>query len=414
MNKLRNGLIYERCTLCGANLTKSDRKGRKRSELHAESGCEGKRTSWAYVVDVGAEGAKKRKQKRKVGFKTAGEAREALAELQGGHRDGTHVEPSKLTLGDYLDGWLEVVRARRAPATYQARRHHVAYIKHAGIDEVLLQALTEQDVERMAARLAQDGKLRGDGGLSPRSIGDVCTTLTTALNDAVRQRLVQRNVAEGAYRGQSGSRDADGVFAWTAEELRRWIEVVSGDELWPLWRFLAFTGTRRGEALAIRDRDIDLASGTATINRAAARDLDGQLAYRAPKSARSRRTIDLDAETVRVLRDARQARTVVPLGGSNERLAFTLADGSPVRPYGLRSRFATTVKAAGVPRLTPHGLRHTHASLLLLSGVPLHVVSRRLGHASEAFTAKTYAHVLNGQGADAASKLAGLVDREAQ
>ncbi|MCC5948114.1 MAG: tyrosine-type recombinase/integrase [Nitriliruptoraceae bacterium] len=413
MNHQRQGSVFRRCTTCGTNLTGQRRDGAVRADLHAEGPCEGTRSSWAYVVDVNAPGAP-REQRRAGGFATKAEALEAATELQRTRRDGTHVEPSKLTLGAYLDGWLEVVRSKRAPATYEARRHHIAYVRHAGIADIPVQSLTEQHVEQMAVRLAESGRLRGEGGLSARSIKDVCTTLTTALNDAVRQRLIQRNVAEGARRGEAATQGADKVFAWTADELRQWLDAVADDELGPLWRFLAFTGARRGEALAIRDRDIDLAAGTATINRAAGRDLDGELAYRPPKTARGRRTIDLDAETVRVLREARQSRTVVALGASDSRLAFTLPDGEPVSAYGLRARFATTVKRAKVPRITPHGLRHTHASLLLASGVPLHVVSRRLGHANEAFTAKTYAHVLNGQGAEAAAKLAGLIDREAQ
>lgn len=411
MNGQRQGSVYRRCTLCGHSLTGTARDGRDRAEVHRASGCGGTRHTWAYRVDVSAPGAP-RKQRRGGGFATKAEALEAMAEVQRGYRKGTAVEPSKQTLGQYLDGWLEVVKATKAPATYQTRRHHVAYIKAAGIGDVPMQALSELDAERMAARLAESGRVRGDGGISPRSIADICTTLTTALNAAVRQRMIPRNVAQGAYHAPTTSADSEGIFAWTADELRAWLEVAAMDELWPFWRFCAFTGVRPGEARAVRDRDLDLTAGTVTINRAAGVDLDGEPAYRTPKSARGRRTIDLDAETVEVLRDARKARTVVALG--TESLAFTLSDGSPITKSSQRQRFEATVKRAGVPRLSPHGLRHTHASLLLLAGVPLHVVSRRLGHSSEAFTAKTYAHVLNGQGAEAASRLADLVAKDAQ
>lgn len=412
MNTQRAGSVYRRCTLCGGNLTGTTKAGEVRADLHAEGDCGGTESAWSFRVDVSAPGAPRR-QKRGGGYPTKAQALEAMAELQRGHRLGTAVEPSKLTLGQFLDGWLEVVRATKAPNTYETRRHHVEYVRPV-LGDVPLQALTELDIERMASRLAVSGKRNGQG-LAPRSIADVCTTLTTALNDAVRKRLIPRNVAEGAYRMPSNTTgDADGVFAWNANELGAWLEVAMQDELAALWRFLPFTGARRGEALAIRDRDIDLSAATVTINRAAAKDLEGHLAYRAPKSARGRRTIDLDAETVEVLRQARASRRIVAIGDASSSLAFTLPDGSPITPGGLRPRFARLVKLAGVPRLTPHGLRHTHATLLLAAGVPLHVVSRRLGHANEAFTARVYAHVLNGQGSDAANRLADLMRKEAQ
>lgn len=87
---------------------------------------------------------------------------------------------------------------------------------------------------------------------------------------------------------------------------------------------------------------------------------------------------------------------------------FTFADGRPLHPDGVNQRFDTLVKRANVPRITPHGLRHTHATLLLLAGEPLHVVSRRLGHANEAFTARVYEHVLPRQGERAARARRGM------
>jgi integrase len=245
MSSQRQGWVYRRCTQCGDNLTGTTRSGRSRADLHDDGPCGGGASTWSFRVDVSAPGAPRR-QRRGGGFATKAEALEAMAELQRGHRLGTAVEPSKLTVGQFLDGWLEVVKATKASATYATRSHHVEYARPV-LGDIPLQALTELDVERMAARLAASGG-RAGRGLAPRSIADVCTTLTTALNDAVRKRLIPRNVAEGAYRVPSNtSRDADGVFAWTAAELHAWLEVAAGDELWPLWRFLAFTGARRGE-----------------------------------------------------------------------------------------------------------------------------------------------------------------------
>lgn len=409
----REGWVYRRCTRCGANLTGKTKDGEPRADVHAESDCESTEASWSFRVDVSPPGAPRR-QRRGGGFATKAQALEAMAELQRTYRRGEAVEPSKMTVGQFLDGWLEVVRATRAAGTAENRKHHVAYIKRAGLGDVPLQALTELDVERMAARLAESGRARG-GGLAPRSIADVNTTLTTALNEAVRKRLIPRNVAVGAYRASVHAKGGgEGVFAWSAEELAAWEAVAAEDELYPLWRFMAYTGCRKGEAIGLPERELDLSAGLVTFVRTRTKGAGGHVADGVPKSARSRRTIDLDPETVDVLREARRARTVVALGGASV-LAFTLPDGSPIHPDAVRTRMRRITRAAGVPPLSPHGLRHTHATLMLLAGVPLHVVSRRLGHASESFTAQQYAHVLNGQGSAAASTFADLVGgKEAQ
>lgn len=91
-------------------------------------------------------------------------------------------------------------------------------------------------------------------------------------------------------------------------------------------------------------------------------------------------------------------------------LAFTYDDGKPLHPDGVTQRFDRHVRESGLPRITFKGLRHTHATLLLLRGRPLHVVSRRLGHANEVFTARVYSHVLPGQNGAAVDDLASAVD----
>lgn len=133
---------------------------------------------------------------------------------------------------------------------------------------------------------------------------------------------------------------------------------------------------------------------------------DGQAESGRPKSARSRRTIEIDPATVNALVEHKRRQPVANIDG----LCFTYEDGSPVHPDGISHRFGTLVRDAGLPRITFKGLRHTHATLMLLNGKPLHVVSRRLGHSNEAFTARVYSHVLPGQDGAAANDFAAMVD----
>lgn len=127
------------------------------------------------------------------------------------------------------------------------------------------------------------------------------------------------------------------------------------------------------------------------------------------KTRTSRRTIDLDATTVEVLVDWRAAQARELGDGDRDRVVFTRQNGQPVHPHVLSQTFERVLTAAGLPRIRLHDLRHTHATLLLRAGVPIKVVSERLGHASPAFTMSVYQHVLPGMQRDAADTFARLM-----
>lgn len=172
------------------------------------------------------------------------------------------------------------------------------------------------------------------------------------------------------------------------------------------------TGVRRGEVVALRWSDVDLAAHRLTVNQAAT-VIDGAELVAAPKARRSRRAIDLDPDTVSLLQRhrARQREQFLMLGVSataSDRV-FTNEVGEPIRPNSIGQAFRRLVDAAGVPVIRLHDLRHTHATHLLMAGVNVKVVSERLGHSSVSFTLDTYGHVMPGQQAEAAAAAAALL-----
>ena len=133
-----------------------------------------------------------------------------------------------------------------------------------------------------------------------------------------------------------------------------------------------------------------------------------------PKTRRSRRVIDLDADTVEALQQHRsqQREHYLSLGitaTASDRV-FTGDLGEPLRPNSVGQAFRRLVRTADVPTIRLHDLRHTHASHLLMAGVNVKVVSERFGHASVSFTLDTYGHVMPGQQAEAAAAAAALLD----
>jgi integrase len=169
------------------------------------------------------------------------------------------------------------------------------------------------------------------------------------------------------------------------------------------------TGMRCSELLGLRWTDIDLDAGTLSINRglvAVGYDL-----HESRGKTRNSRRIDLDPTTVRVLtawRSWQQAEREA-VGASPPDHLFTDASGEQVHPHSISQTFERIAARVDVPLIRLHDLRHTHATLLIKEGVPVKVVSERLGHAKAAFTIETYQHVLPGMQADAARTFEQLV-----
>ncbi len=230
--------------------------------------------------------------------------------------------------------------------------------------------------------------------------------LRTALGDAERSGLVHRNVARLMDPPCHGA--APEQRCWNEHQLRQFLHVAMTHRLGPAIWLAAMTGMRRGEVLGLRWSDIDLDTATLSIRRSVS--CTGYQVHTTPTKTRtSRRAIDLDQRTVVVLREWRR-RQLGELGTvAADETVFTRPDGQPVHPHTLSQTVARLQRTADVPAIRLHDLRHTHATLMLKHGIPLKVVSERLGHSTPAFTMAVYQHVLPGMQRDAANTFARLI-----
>ena len=285
------------------------------------------------------------------------------------------------------------------------------------IGHIPLQKLQPEDLDRLYAKLLSDGKRNGkDGGLSARSVRAVHTTIQSALSDAVRRGTVVRNVADLADPPAAG-RSEQAMSVWTSDELRCFLEAISGHDLYPLYLLAATTGMRRGELAGLTWCNVDLDAARLTVNQQIL-SVGYNLIESSLKSATSRRTIDLDPLTVAELRRHRRNQLEQRMATgrrSDDGYVFAKPDGSPVHPDYISQTFRRAVAKLDVPRIRLHDLRHTHASILLQQGVNAKVVSERLGHSSVAFTMTVYQHVMPGMQAQAAATFGAAVfgDRQA-
>jgi integrase len=173
----------------------------------------------------------------------------------------------------------------------------------------------------------------------------------------------------------------------------------------------ASTGLRRGEVLGLRWQDVDLKKGTLQVTQAV-ESVGEKLGVKPPKTDRSARTIKMPAilvtELERHRREQLEQRLKLGLGGRPE-LVFTSPLGEMIDPDSFSEAFGN--RAATIKPITFHGLRHTHLTLLLKSGVPVHVVSARAGHAKPSITLDTYSHLLGGEDNDAAKQAEAILLR---
>ena len=370
--------------------------------------------SWFFVVDIAPSGGA-RKQVRRRGFRTKREAQAELTRALHSLGEGTFVEPSRLTVQEWFETWLaglRVVGLEDSTIDSYDRNLHNHVLPSIGAAR--LQSLTPVDLDRLYARLLSRGRRDGRGGLSAKTVRYISTIIGKALSDAEKKGLVARNVARAATAPSPKAARAPEMTFWTPTQLRAFFDFLADDDLLPLVRLTAMTGARRGEMCGLRWDDVDLDAGRIAIRRQRISIRRQPVDKDYPKTDQGRRSIDLDPETVTVLRSHRirqaERRLALGIGRNDPGRVFTDVWGEPLHPDRLSETFDRRVEKSGQPRIRFHDLRHTHASHLLKAGVNIKIVSRRLGHASVSFTLDKYSHLMPDDDQQAALAVAALLD----
>lgn len=324
--------------------------------------------------------------RRAVYGRTRKEVADRLAELISKTSAGIPLAVDDWTVERFAHHWLtDVVAPRLRPATLSSYRETLRLHVVPSLGRVQLRALTPAHLRKLLAD-------KTAGGLSPRSVQIVHGTLRTMLGEAVREELVERNVA--AIVRPPSVRHVE-VQPWSPEEAGAFLVAIADHRLYALFAVGVALGLRKGELLALLWSDVDLERGLVHVRRTVQR-LPTGLVFGPPKSDRSRRTIPLPATSAKVLRvhRARQAAEALALGPDwpDLGLVFTSAAGTLVEPRNLSRFFDQLIASTGVRRIRFHDLRHTCASLLLAQGVPARVVMDVLGQL--AITTDLYSHVM--------------------
>lgn len=326
---------------------------------------------------------------------------ERLAARLAADRNGRNDQARSLTFGAYLTRqWLPGKQVVLAASTYAGYRRNVERHILPSLGRIPLRRLRPHHLEALYSSLLH----RGDRtGLAPKTVYEIHLVIRGALTDAVRRGLVTRNVALIAHAPRMRAIPKVEQRSWTAEELQAFLRAAAGHRLFSALWAAAFTGMRRNELLGLSWDDLDIAKATLSINRGLVA-IGYDLQETRGKTANARRRIDLDPTTIDVLTAWRAWQTIEQhaVGIEPSARMFTDGRGEAIHPHAISQTFERIARRAGVRVLRLHDLRHTHGTLLIAAGVPVKVVSERLGHATPTFTIETYQHVLPGMQADAA------------
>jgi integrase len=306
------------------------------------------------------------------------------------------LDPSRVTVAVYLNRWLDHIRTQVSPRTLEVYGETIARIvPHIG-NVVLSKLRPDAIAATYAAALRR---------LSPRSVHMMHRLLAQSLRQALRWQLIARNPCDAVSpprveRRQMQVLDADATAAL--------IDAVRGRSLFMPIMLGVLCGLRRGEIAALRWRDVDLDAGRLLIVASLEQTNGGVIRLKPPKSGRSR-TVALPALAVEELRRhrLRQAEELLQLGirQADETHVCLQSNYQPWPPRSLSSVFAKFIRAAGLPRVRLHDLRHSHATHLLGANVHPKIVQERLGHANIGTTMDLYTHVMPGMQDEAASRI---------
>jgi integrase len=365
-----------------------------------------KRSENTYTLRVfqGRDGGK-RQYLNKTFHGTKKEAQRALNAMLRDQDQGTLIEPTRSSLNDYFDQWLETaVRPRVRPRTLASYKDVLNLYVRPTLGSRLVAKLGLLDIQDAYRQLTEAGR-------SPRTVRYAHSILNSALKQAVKWKLLQHNPADHVELPRQQRRE---IQPLDQEQAGRFLDTAAGTRHYTLFSLLLGTGLRPGEALGLRWEDFDVTSGYLSVQRALA--FTGKVwRLDEPKTTRGRRRVKLPVSLSAELRAHRQEQRQARLASAGEYqdhgLMFASENGAPLDERNIVHRhFKPLLKRAKLPAtLRLYDLRHTHATLLLLAGENPKVVSERLGHASVALTLDVYSHVLPSMQHAAADRLEAML-----
>lgn len=365
----------------------------------------GKKEGSIHRLPSGSFRAQVTLQGRRLSFtaKTRRECQEWIKKVQGQIDEGMTFASTKITLAEYLDGWLSNSKFSKRPATWkhyeQLIRSYIVLI----IGDFKIKDLRPEHIQGLYNQLLEQK-------VGVYVVRKIHTLLHSALTQAVKMGTIPRNPADAVMQPKEPSKE---MKILDENQVSQLLVSVSNHRWEALFYMAVTTGMRQMELLGLKWTDLDWVKRTIKVERQLVRPDKEGIQFAPPKTKFGRRSVDLGSRAIEVLRRHYQHQHVERMAAGEHwiesGLIFTNSNGGPIHPRNLLRDFKMLLRHTGLPMIRFHDLRHTAASLMLNHGTPVLVVSRRLGHAKPSITLDVYGHLLPRMQAEAAEMLDELI-----
>lgn len=415
---------------------------------------------WEALITLGRDPGTGKVKRLAVYGKTQQECRDKLIETLQSIKNQTFVEPHKITLGEWLDTWLNDYKKNNLrPSTYASYEYLIRYHIKPKLGKAFLKDLRPETIQRFYNELlktmperakvklkkleakynnAKDEEkkiLKAEieelerQHLSTSSIKHIHNILHGSLDQAIKNGLIVRNVTDAVILPRHEKQE---MRVLNKEEQNRFMKILSFDKMGIIFKLDLATGMRKGELLALTWGNVNLKEGEILVSRSLSRtrvnfeesnnENKTAIIIQKPKTKKGERRIPLFDSIISDLKKHKEAEKekLKNLGWNDikikqhfkDGLVFTNELGGPIEPRNLTRKFYKLVKAAGIPKANLHCLRHTFATRLLEMGVSPKVIQEILGHSTITLTLDTYSHVMPELKKDAVDKLSGLFENK--
>jgi len=319
------------------------------------------------------------------------------------------IRSGKYTVAEWVRLWFETYS--KPSIREQTAYHYNNYIeKHIvpGIGSIRLNKLTTIQIQQFYNKLKTSGRVQRyehielkDKGLSNRFIRGVHGVLNSALEQAVRERLITANPAEGCKLPKIEKKEMKVLLP---EQIGAYLQEANKRGLLPAYYLELTSGLRRGELLALLWTDLDVENMTISVTKQVNR-INGELKVSQPKTSNSIRTIPIPKQAVDLLMLEHEKHP------DNPYMFPSPKTGTMYDPDSFRHTHEKILTAAGIEHIRFHDLRHTFATLSLQNGVDVKTLSNTLGHYSAGFTLDTYTHATQRMKREAADTIGSVIDQ---
>ena len=341
---------------------------------------------------------------RNVLGKTQAQVKEKLRTAIENSKRLDYTQTGKYTVGQWMDEWFEAyAKVKVRPSSHQTYKGYIENHIKPNIGDIPIEKLTSLQLQKFYRLLLTEGRVprieseKQPKGLSAKTVRNINQVISSAMDMAVRHKLILSNPTEGCELPKVEHRE---MKTLPAEQLGAFLREAKESGVYELYYLDLATGLRRGELLGLKWEDIDLQNGIIHVRRQVAR-VDGEVKELPLKTKNSYRNISISQDAVAMLTEMEAHRS--------SDYVFPSSTGGLISPDSVNNMLHRVLKRAGLPSIRFHDLRHTFATLALQNGVDIKTVSGMLGHADPGFTLDTYAHVTTSAQKEAARTMGNVL-----